>query len=270
LPIPIIILVLFVIVIIGYLVLWRKRKRSVAVQPGGAGTQEQTGATGPAAPQFSPEWRWVKSEVGLAFLLAGFVILPLVSGMNPLIFILILFIPPFCIVTLPALLIAVYLIISKKVRGIDFFLMVIVVIIAVLLVLAMPGLVSGAQAQVTMKQPGPDTCGPAGDRAVAVCPEKNIRLQVSNREFGSPVLEYSSKSGIYPIIEITDDSRYTIQATLISQEGRVIHNVTYGVVHGGNGFGNFNADRNLLAGKYRMEFRRDGVLLGSIPISVLY
>lgn len=260
LPTPIIILVLLIIIVIGYLVLRRKHRRNAVVQPG---TAE------PATPQFPPGWRWIKSGVGLAFLLVWFVILPVVSGMNPLIVILILFIPPFCIVTLPALLIAVYLMVSKKIRGIDFFLMFIVVIIAALLVLAMPGLVSGAQTQDTMKQPGPDTCGPV-DRAGVVCPEKNIRLQVSNREFGPPVQEYASSGGIYPVIEITDNSEYTLQVSLISQEGRVIHEVTSGVGRGGNGFGNFNTGRNLSRGDYRVEFRRGGEILASVPVTVRY
>ncbi|MDO8872168.1 MAG: hypothetical protein Q7V05_05495 [Methanoregula sp.] len=245
LPTPIIILVLLIIIVIGYLVLRRKHRRNAVVQPG---TAE------PATPQFPPGWRWIKSGVGLASLLVWFVILPVVSGMNPLIVILILFIPPFCIVTLPALLIAVYLMVSKKIRGIDFFLMFIVVIIAALLVLAMPG---------------PDTCGPV-DRAGVVCPEKNIRLQVSNREFGPPVQEYASSGGIYPVIEITDNSEYTLQVSLISQEGRVIHEVTSGVGRGGNGFGNFNTGRNLSRGDYRVEFRRGGEILASVPVTVRY
>jgi hypothetical protein len=261
LPTPLIILVLLFGIVSGYLVLRRKRRQNPAVQPDTAG---------PAVPRFSPGWRRVKLGVGLAFLLAGFVILPGVSGMNPLIFILILFIPPFCIVTLPALLIALYLVVSKKNRGIDFFLIFIVVILAVLLVLAMPGIVSGAQVQDTMKQQGPDTCGLAGDPAGAVCPEKNIRLQVSNREFGPPVREYASTGGIYPVIEIADNSEYTLRVTLVSEDRRVIHDVISGAGHGGNGLGNFNTGRNLSVGNYTVEFRKGGDFLASIPITVRY
>jgi hypothetical protein len=270
LPFPIIILVLLIIIVIGYLVIRRKAKRNAAGQPGETGIQEQMGAAGPVASQFSPKWRWVKSGVGLAILLVWFILLPASTGMNPLFLILVLFMPPFCIVALPVFLMAIYLIVSRKVRGVDFLFMFIVVVVAVLLILATPGSGSGQQTQDQEGENGSGTCGGAGDVAGAVCPTKEIRLQVSNREIGPPVLEYSSKSGIYPVVEIRDDSRFAIGITMIAPDGHVVHDEIFDVRQGGQGNVDFNANRNLSVGDYMVEFRKGGELLASIPITVRY
>jgi len=261
LPTPLIILVLLIIIVIGYLVIRRKARRNAAVQPGTAG---------PAAPQFSSGWRLVKSGLGLAFLLVWFVIIPVLSGMNPLFFIHILIMPPFCFIVLPALLIAVYFMVSKKIRRIDFFFMFIVVIVAVLVILAIPSFGSGQQSQDQKPGTTLNACGDSGDVTGAVCPTKDIRLQVSNREIGSPVLEYTSKSGIYPVVEIRDDNRFAIRITLIAPDGRVVHEETFDVRRGGQSSGNFNPGGNLTRGDYRVEFHQGGDLLATIPIKVLY
>lgn len=261
LQMPIIILVLLIIIVIGYLVIRRKAKRNAAGQPG---------VTGPTAPRFSPRWRMIKIGAGLIFLLVWFVLLPASSGMNPLFFVLVLFMPPFCLVALPAFLIAIYLLASRKIRGVDFVFIAIVILVAVLLVLAIPGFVSGQQTQHQETGNGSNTCGDAGDTPGAVCPTKYIRLQISNREIGPSVLEYSSKSGIYPVVEIRDDSRFAIRITLIAPDAHVVHEEIFDVWHGGQGNVDFNAGRNLSVGNYTVEFHRGGELLASIPITVRY
>jgi hypothetical protein len=270
LPFPIIILVLLIIIVVGYLVKRRNARRNEAGKPIETGMLEQKGAAGSAASRFSPKWRWVKSGVGLAILLVWFVILPASTGMNPLFFVLIMFMPPFCIAVLPVFLMAIYLIVSRKIRKLDFFFMFIVVVVAVLLILATPGLGSGQQTQDQEGGAGSGTCGGAGNVAGAVCPAKEIRLQVSNREIGPPVLEYSSKSGIYPVVEIRDDSRFAIGITLIAPDGHVVHEETFDVWQGGQGNVDFNANRNLSVGNYTVEFRKGGELLASIPITIRY
>jgi hypothetical protein len=190
LPFPIIILVLLIIIVIGYLVIRKKAKRDAACQPSASGMQEQMGTAGPAASRFSQGWRWVKSGVGLAILLVWFILLPVSSGMNPLFFILVLFMPPFCIVALPAILIAIYLMVSRKIRRVDFLFMFIMVVVAVLLIFAIPGFGSGLQTQDQEGRNGSGNCGGGGDIAGAVCPTKDIRLQVSNRPKAASTLSW--------------------------------------------------------------------------------
>jgi len=261
LPTPIIILVLLIIIIIGYLAIRRKTRRNAA---------GQSPVTGPAASRFSPRWRMMKIGAGLIFFLVWFVLLPAAGGINPLFLVILLFMPPFCFIALPAFLIAIYLLASRKIRRVDFVFIAIVILVAGFLILSIPGFVSGLQTQQPGTGNGSNTCSNAGETPGAVCPTQYIRLQVSNREIGSPVLEYSSKSGIYPVVEISDDSRFALRITLIAPDAHVVHEEIFDVRRGGQGNVDFNAGRNLLVGNYTVEFHRDGELLASIPIQVRY
>ena len=260
LPTPLIILVLLLI-IIGYLAIRRKTKQNSAGEPN---------VTAPAVSRFSPRWRMLKIGAGLIFLLVWFVLMPAAGGINPLFLVILLFMPPFCFIALPAFLIAIYLLASRKIRRVDFVFIAIVILVAGFLILSLPGFVSGLQTQQPGTGNGSNTCSNAGDAPGAVCPTQYIRLQVSNREIGSPVLEYSSKSGIYPVVEIRDDSRFAIRITLIAPDAHVVHEEIFDVRQGGQGNVDFNAGRNLPVGNYTVEFHRGGELLASIPIKVRY
>jgi len=260
LPTPLIILVLLLI-IIGYLAIRRKTKQNSAGEPN---------VTAPAVSRFSPRWRMLKIGAGLIFLLVWFVLMPAAGGINPLFLVILLFMPPFCFIALPAFLIAIYLLASRKIRRVDFVFIAIVILVAGFLILSLPGFVSGLQTQQPGTGNGYNTCTNAGETPGAVCPTQYIRLQVSNREIGSPVLEYSSKSGIYPVVEIRDDSRFALRITLIAPDAHVVHEETFDVRRGGQGNVDFNAGRNLSLGNYSVEFHRGGELLASIPVQVRY
>ena len=262
LPTPIIILVLLFLLVIGYLAIRRKTKKNSA---------GQSNVTGPAAAsRFSPRWRMIKIGAGLIFLLVWFVLMPAAGGINPLFLVVLLFMPPFCFIALPAFLIVIYLLASRKIRRVDFVFIAIVILIAGFFILSLPGFVSGLQTQQPGTGSGSNTCTNAGETFGAVCPTQYIRLQVSNREIGSSVLEYSSKSGIYPVVEIRDDSRFALRITLIAPDAHVVHEEIFDVRRGGQGNVDFNAGRNLSVGDYTVEFRKGGELLASIPIKVRY
>ena len=96
----------------------------------------------------------------------------------------------------------------------------------------------------------------------------NIDAWVSKSEMGEPATTISQTDGIFPVVTSPTDCG-AVNAKLIDSNDQTLLEKTYGVKGGGrNGYGNYNLNKNLAPGSYKMQFWYGEILLKTIQLIV--
>ncbi len=96
---------------------------------------------------------------------------------------------------------------------------------------------------------------------------KTMELTVSNTDFGEPLSLFHRGEGIYAMLSNPMECG---QATvrLVDGGGNTLLEKIYSVAGGMNGYGDYNAARELPAGEYKMELWYGEMLLKTITLTV--
>jgi len=91
---------------------------------------------------------------------------------------------------------------------------------------------------------------------------------VSKNELGEPATTFTKGDGIFPVVtNPTGCGQVTVK--LLGPGDSVVMEKSYGVVGGGrNGYGNYDPDKNLQPGEYKMQFWYGENLLKEITLSI--
>ncbi|MCX6072118.1 MAG: hypothetical protein NTU91_14900 [Chloroflexi bacterium] len=114
---------------------------------------------------------------------------------------------------------------------------------------------------------GTPPMGTPGGSAPTDC-YTTIDAWVSKSEMGQPETTFSQSDGIFPVVT-NPTGCGAVNARLADSRGQTLLEKSYGVVGGGrNGYGNYNANKNLAPGSYEMQFWYGEMLLKKIQLTV--
>ncbi len=97
---------------------------------------------------------------------------------------------------------------------------------------------------------------------------KTIDAWISKNELGEPATTFSKGDGIFPVVtNPTGCGQVTVK--LLDPKDSVVTEKTFGVIGGGrNGYGNYDPEKNLTPGAYKMQFWYGENLLKEIEFSI--